>query len=68
MNQAVLLKGCGKLRATSSDRAVPLYAEVETLTATHTYIRGDHDSKDDARHMCYCKTQNAAASLSLPSF
>jgi len=23
------------------------FAEVQTFTATHTYILGDHDSKDD---------------------
>ena len=27
-------------------------AEVQTITATHTYILGDHDSKDDARQRC----------------
>ncbi len=27
-------------------------AEVQTFTATHTYILGDHDSKDDARQRC----------------
>lgn len=27
-------------------------AEVKTFTATHTYILGDHDSKDDARQRC----------------
>jgi hypothetical protein len=27
-------------------------AEVQTLTATHTYILGEHDSKDDARQRC----------------
>jgi hypothetical protein len=25
------------------------FAEVQTFTATHTYILGDHASKDDAR-------------------
>jgi|CXWL01.1.fsa_nt_gi TPR repeat protein len=28
------------------------FAEVQTFTATHTYILGDHDSKDDARQRC----------------
>jgi TPR repeat protein len=34
--------------------AAPLVAsaEVRTFTATHTYILGDHDSKDDARQRC----------------
>jgi len=27
-------------------------AETQTITATHTYILGDHDSKDDARQRC----------------
>lgn len=27
-------------------------SEVQTFTATHTYILGDHDSKDDARQRC----------------
>ena len=29
-----------------------VFAEIQTLTATHTYIMGDHDSKDDARQRC----------------
>ena len=28
------------------------FAEVQTFTATHIYILGDHDSKDDARQRC----------------
>ena len=28
------------------------FAEIQTFTATHTYILGDHDSKDDARLRC----------------
>jgi len=28
------------------------FAEVQTFTATHTYILGDRDSKDDARQRC----------------
>ena len=28
------------------------FAETQTYTATHTYILGDHDSKDDARQRC----------------
>jgi hypothetical protein len=34
--------------------AVPTLAsdQVQTFTATHTYIMGDHDSKDDARQHC----------------
>ncbi|MEI8015182.1 MAG: tetratricopeptide repeat protein [Nitrospira sp.] len=28
------------------------FAEMQTISATHTYILGDHDSKDDARQRC----------------
>src|SRR5713101_795349 len=27
-------------------------AEIQTFTGTHTYILGDHDSKDEARQRC----------------
>jgi len=33
------------------------FAEVQTITATHTYILGDHDSKDDARQRCLLETK-----------
>lgn len=29
-----------------------VFAETQTYTAMHTYILGDHDSKDDARQRC----------------
>lgn len=29
-----------------------VFAEIQTFSATHTYILGDHDSKDDARQRC----------------
>ena len=29
-----------------------VFAEIQTFTATHTYVLGDHDSKDDARQRC----------------
>ncbi len=29
-----------------------VFAEVQTFTTMHTYILGDHDSKDDARQRC----------------
>lgn len=32
-------------------------AEVQTFTATHIYILGDHDSKDDARQRCLLETK-----------
>jgi hypothetical protein len=28
-------------------------AEVQTITATHTYMLGENDSRDDARHLCF---------------
>ena len=33
------------------------FAEIQTLTATHTYILGDHDSKEDARQRCLLETK-----------
>jgi hypothetical protein len=29
------------------------FAEVQTVTATHTYILGDNDSRNDARQLCF---------------
>ena len=29
------------------------FAEVQTITATHTYILGDNDSRNDARRLCF---------------
>lgn len=39
--------------------ALPItaFAEIQTFTATHTYILGDHDSKDDARQRCLLETK-----------
>lgn len=36
---------------------VVVSAEVHTLTAAHTYILGDYDSKDDARQRCLLETK-----------
>jgi TPR repeat protein len=33
------------------------FAEIKTFTATHTYVLGDHDSKDDARQRCLLETK-----------
>ena len=33
------------------------FAEVQTFTATHTYILGDRDSKEDARQRCLLETK-----------
>jgi hypothetical protein len=32
-------------------------AEVQTLTATHTYIMGDNDSRNDARQLCFLEAK-----------
>lgn len=34
-----------------------VFAEVQTFTATHTYILGDRDSKEDARQRCLLETK-----------
>ena len=33
------------------------FAEIQTFIATHTYVLGDHDSKDDARQRCLLETK-----------
>ena len=33
------------------------FAEVETITATHTYILGDNDSRNDARQLCFLQAK-----------
>lgn len=32
-------------------------AAVQTITATHTYVMGDNDSKNDARHICFLEAK-----------
>jgi hypothetical protein len=32
-------------------------AEVQTITATHTYILGDNDSRNDARQLCFLQAK-----------
>lgn len=32
-------------------------AEVQTITATHTYIMGDNDSRNDARQLCFLEAK-----------
>jgi hypothetical protein len=34
-------------------------AETQTITATHTYMMGDNDSKNDARRMCFLEAKRA---------
>lgn len=38
---------------------IPIYAnaEIKTITASHTYIMGDNDSKNDARRMCFLEAK-----------
>jgi hypothetical protein len=33
------------------------FAEVQTITATHTYIPGDNDSRNDARQLCFLQAK-----------
>lgn len=32
-------------------------AEIETISATHKYVMGDNDSKNDARRMCFMEAK-----------
>jgi hypothetical protein len=34
-----------------------VFAEVQTITATHTYILGDNDSRNDARQLCFLQAK-----------
>lgn len=33
------------------------HSEIKTLTVTHTYVMGDNDSPNDARHMCFLEAK-----------
>ena len=33
--------------------ALPVEAATQTITATHTYVMGDNDSRNDARQLCF---------------
>ena len=33
------------------------YAGVQTITASHTYVLGDNDSRNDARHLCFLEAK-----------
>ncbi len=37
--------------------ATPAVAQVETLATSHTYIMGDNDSRNDARHICFLEAK-----------
>jgi hypothetical protein len=34
-----------------------VFGDVETITATHKYVMGDNDSKNDARRMCFMEAK-----------
>lgn len=34
-----------------------VFGQVETITATHKYVMGDNDSKNDARRMCFMEAK-----------
>jgi len=34
-----------------------VYSEVQTITASHTYLLGDNDSRNDARHLCFLEAK-----------
>lgn len=64
------LDGLRGLRHTCPVRALPViallavlvlpagvYAEVRTITATHTYAMGDNDSRNDARQLCFLEAK-----------
>jgi uncharacterized protein YaaR (DUF327 family) len=33
------------------------FATTQTITATHTYVMGDNDSRNDARHLCFLEAK-----------
>ena len=33
------------------------FAQVQTIVASHTYIMGDNDSRNDARHLCFLEAK-----------
>jgi hypothetical protein len=37
--------------------ATPAMAQIQTITATHTYVMGDNDSRNDARHLCFLEAK-----------
>ncbi len=37
--------------------ALPVQAATKTITATHTYVMGDNDSRNDARHLCFLEAK-----------
>ena len=37
--------------------ALPVDAATQTITATHTYVMGDNDSRNDARRLCFLEAK-----------
>lgn len=37
--------------------ALPVHAATQTITATHTYVIGDNDSRNDARRLCFLEAK-----------
>ena len=35
----------------------PAWAQIQTITETHTYVMGDNDSRNDARHLCFLEAK-----------
>ena len=33
------------------------FATTQTITASHTYVMGDNDSRNDARHLCFLEAK-----------
>ncbi len=40
-----------------TDTSLPAEAETRTITATHTYVMGDNDSRNDARQLCFLEAK-----------
>src|SRR5262249_47609444 len=38
-------------------QSLPAEAETQTITATHTYVMGDNDSRNDARQLCFLEAK-----------
>lgn len=43
--------------ALTTGTALPIQAATKTITSTHTYVMGDNDSRNDARHICFLEAK-----------
>lgn len=43
--------------ALTTGTAFSVQAATKTITATHTYVMGDNDSRNDARHLCFLEAK-----------